>query len=436
MTLRQVLYATLALCVGVLAGIRLTLWSTRGEHAAAAAVASPAGTIDWTRVSDRDLDVARVFRTARDADLRAAMDTLEALALRVPELQAGGHAVAHALGRYAIAHANGDPRVFGECRESFQAGCYHGVLEGYFATRPQVDSATIRPLCASLLAPGSAPLLMRECAHGLGHGLTGRFNGDIHDALRACEILEGAAEQRECFDGVFMENVARAMQPSPVADTDTLLASRPGAAVSSEHAHHMAPGDTGGRAGSSEATPTRAFAPANDLRAPCNAVDAAYQPACWSYQPLFILRANGGDPDSVMRACDAAPAASVSSCYRGLGKQFMGHIGGDASTIRRVCARAAPANQDSCLAGVVEYYMDVSWHASSAAPFCRTLKGDSKAACHREIGERVALLRPDEAGWSVECSDVEPAFRSVCVNAARTAAARNPTTRDTGTTRR
>ena len=42
--------------------------------------------------------------------------------------------IAHALGRYAIAANRNDPSVLSQCRPTFQAGCYHGVLEGYMLT--------------------------------------------------------------------------------------------------------------------------------------------------------------------------------------------------------------------------------------------------------------------------------------------------------------
>src|ERR671917_2559118 len=59
--------------------------------------------IDWGTVSDRDLDIASVFLTARAAGVRRALDTLERLAASDTGLRELGHTVAHSLGRFVVA---------------------------------------------------------------------------------------------------------------------------------------------------------------------------------------------------------------------------------------------------------------------------------------------------------------------------------------------
>src|SRR5438445_8892153 len=66
------------------------------------------GAIDWTNVTSRDLNIAAVFVTARDSGLHKALDSLEALATRDPQVRGQGHALAHALGRYTIAQHQND----------------------------------------------------------------------------------------------------------------------------------------------------------------------------------------------------------------------------------------------------------------------------------------------------------------------------------------
>src|SRR5215212_7703730 len=164
--------------------------------------------IDWSQVTSRDLDVASVFLVARDRGVRAALDSLAVLARADAQLELMGHQVAHGLGRYAVAKSGYDASVFAECRPTFFSGCYHGVLEGWLAGHPGADAASLRGLCSAPAMLRLPPYAFRECAHGLGHGLAGMHGHDVFAALPQCDTaLAGDLARRECYDGVFMENV-------------------------------------------------------------------------------------------------------------------------------------------------------------------------------------------------------------------------------------
>ncbi|HEY6826949.1 MAG TPA: hypothetical protein VI259_08825, partial [Gemmatimonadaceae bacterium] len=128
--IRQAIDLLLGLLVAVLA---VAWW--RGSSNDAPTVrqqgATTAAPFDWSTVSSRDLNIAAVFLTARDRGIGAAMDSLQAIAKNDSTYWTEGHMIAHALGRYAIAANKHDPAVLSQCRPTFQAGCYHGVLEGY-----------------------------------------------------------------------------------------------------------------------------------------------------------------------------------------------------------------------------------------------------------------------------------------------------------------
>ena len=85
------------------------------------------------------------------------MDSLERLAIGDSTFWNDGHMIAHGLGRFAIADNGHDPSVLSQCRPTFQAGCYHGVLEGYLASLPSVDAAATTGLCTALERPKSSP---------------------------------------------------------------------------------------------------------------------------------------------------------------------------------------------------------------------------------------------------------------------------------------
>ncbi len=164
---------------------------------------------DWSAVSTRDLDIASVFLTAKSQGVGRAMDSLSALTKKDSTLAGDGHMIAHALGRYAIANNGHDPAVLRECRPTFEAGCYHGVLEGLLASQQHVDPPAMAKLCVSLARPGDARELTIECAHGLGHGFAESMGYDLARALAACDAFGVEDLRGECHDGVFMENALR-----------------------------------------------------------------------------------------------------------------------------------------------------------------------------------------------------------------------------------
>ena len=355
--------------------------------------AAPAG-IDWSRVTSRDLDIAAVFRVARDHGVRAALDSLSELARADPQLEPLGHQVAHGLGRYAVARRGYDAAVFAECRPVFFSGCYHGVLEGWLAGHPGATSASVRGLCASAAMAALPPYAFRECAHGLGHGLTALHPDDPLAALPDCDAtFPGELARRECWDGVFMENVVKGMGTVAFDVHD----------AASGHAH----------------APTRAARPlpkAGDPAFPCDSVGAAHGPSCWAYQPVVLFTALGGDLERIARTCDAAPSGSAGACWRGIGKQTLGRMPERPDSVARVCAASAAHSAD-CVGGMVEFYVDQAWKVDDALTFCARAPQALRDACFRAVGERIAWIDPAPAAIRAACAGAG-AHAAVCVRAA------------------
>jgi hypothetical protein len=344
--------------------------------------------IDWSQVTSRDLDVASVFLVARDHGVRAALDSLAVLARADSQLELMGHQVAHGLGRYAVAQRGYDASVFAECRPTFFSGCYHGVLEGWLAGHPGANAASLRGLCSSPAMSRLPPYAFRECAHGLGHGLTAMHQHDLFAALPDCDVaLAGDLARRECYDGVFMENVVHSLGT---------VAFEVGDAMAAHHAH--ARGD-------------RRLLKAGDPSFPCDSVDAAHAPSCWAYQPVVFYGAFNGDIGRIVRACDAAPPASAAGCYRGIGKQTLGRMTERPDSVVRVCA-ASPRHAADCIAGMVEFYVDQEWKSDSALAFCAHVPAALRDACFRTVGERVAWIDPAPAAVRAACASNAPCIRA------------------------
>lgn len=381
----------LLLTLGIWSGVALANRHIPSAIASAHAASSPS--IDWVHASDVDLTLAGVFLTARKKGVGPAMDSLAALSASDSSIRVLSptmlHHVAHSLGWFAVEHRGNDPHVIAECRVGYAAGCYHGVMEGYFSAHPALDSSSLANLCASIV-PRSPALAIRECAHGMGHGLISVPGYTIARALKGCGYLSTPILQRECFDGVFMATVG-----SPEGGE---MAGMPGMSMPTAHSH-AGSGDGG------DAT--------------CNHFAARYQGACWVYRPVVFIAESGGNLHRALRACDAAPIVARGDCYYGLGKQGSGELVADAARVADACRSGNPTYASDCRAGAVAYYTDVTWKADGAVAFCKALPDAEKPDCYRSLGDDMRPMQPDSASLERECAKSEPRFVTVCIGGSR-----------------
>lgn len=394
-----------ALAVGVLVGRTLlapseatrtsmTVAGEGGHHGTAA------GGVDWTTVSSRDLDIAELFVIARDNGARPALERLEVLAARDSAVRDMGHTLAHGLGRFVVAQRQGDPAVYADCLEIFQAGCNHGVMEAYFASPRAASADAVTPssldkLCPTITRAGAPRLVGLECAHGMGHGLVARYHGDVRSALGACDHLTTPDARRECHDGVFMENAVRGTASPDVRVGDDAV--QAGVAA---HRHELAP-----------------LVKRGDLAYPCSTIDDRYRAACWTYQPIIIAEAASGKMEILRRTCDSAPEEFIDECYRGVGKQGSGWWE-DQERVAQLCERLPAARQSACVGGAVESYLDEMWTVDRAMSFCALVSASTQSGCYEVIGTRLALMRVDASVVEQECARSEPTHIAACVNAA------------------
>ena len=389
--------------IDVVALLLIGLLAFAWHRADVAASRPPASApFDWSAVSTRDLDVASVFLTARSQGVGHAMDTLAALAKKDSTFEGDGHMIAHALGRFAISNNNHDPAVLRECRPTFEAGCYHGVLEGLLESRKQVDATAMTKLCASFARPGDSRELTMECAHGLGHGFAEALHYDLAGSLAACDQFTAQDLRGECHDGVFMENVVQSVGMGGgmnVGDSAMAMHKRMAMSMGS--------------------TPSTGRFRASDLAFPCDSVASAYQPSCWSYQPLVIVRLRNGDIAKTLEDCKLAPSGSAANCYRGFGKQSTAWYSWNRAKVMANCANAGAFASD-CLAGAVEALVDRDLNASGAIDFCSAAPAGARTKCFEAIGVRIAPLHADANGAARECAMAgPPEYVDACVRGTR-----------------
>ncbi len=386
-------------------GLLMTL--ARGVPLGAQAGVEPG--LDWTRVTQRDLNIASVFLTARDRGPRAALDSLERLAAQDTWVRAKGHPLAHAIGRYAMEQRK-DLAVLGECTPRFQSGCFHGVLEGYFLQGGTIDRASVAGICAGQVRGFER----MECWHGLGHGLMVRHAGDFRQALALCDALEQAQPRRECQDGIFMERAIRAIGATAINVGDGPgIGHVHGAQGHEDHAaaRSLSAADKQDGAGRLMAK----VAARRERDQLCSGLDAGHQRSCWAYQSMVLMSLNWPNYPRALRGCDTAPAQAVRDCYQGFGKQMLGVSSGDVPRMLQACRQGDPAHATDCLMGGVEYFTDLDWTIEPGIAFCRQVPGEAKPRCYEMIGARLTLAHVDPEPVRAACRQVEPAYVRACL---------------------
>src|SRR5215212_6466335 len=131
-----------------------------------------------------------------------AMAVLDLAVARDPGLTTEAHGIAHGLGIAAYRSPETVAAIFASCPNTQIAGCYHGVIQGYFldaARRTgEVSAADLNGLCQPHRA---SPPLYFECTHGMGHGLMAAYAHRLPDVLERCDRLADPASRESCWGG-------------------------------------------------------------------------------------------------------------------------------------------------------------------------------------------------------------------------------------------
>jgi hypothetical protein len=334
---------------------------------------------------------AALQTTLHERGTPAALDQLEAFASNDQGVLVVAHEYAHGIGKLSLDQYGSAQQAFGLCRETFQSGCYHGVLEAYLERNPRLRPAEIATLCDRSVIPGAANALRFQCLHGLGHGLTANAEHDIFRALRLCDALDGDWDRGSCYSGVFMENIIFATHQVEAA------------AGASAHDH-----------GSGH----KAYLDASDPLYPCNVVDERYKRECFVMQTSAMLLFNGHSFPQAMVECDRTDREYVQLCYQSIGRDISSDTYRDPAQALRLCLQGQAAYRGHCLLGAAKNMIDVTWRTDQALELCGAAPADDKPLCYNAIGEQLANLYPEPERRVEECARVEHEYHSACASGA------------------
>ena len=403
--------------------------------------------VEWTPAASPDSIAAWALAGCRGASDRgqcveqalisviqpAGVDKAMAALLRAvaadTTLRGDGHALAHGIGIAAYQGAGTVSRTFARCTTDFQSGCYHGVIQAYFADTAAagqgVTADRLNALCADYRAPGNRWLLF-QCGHGMGHGLMAVNQHHLIKALDGCDLLSEHFEREACYGGAFMENIINVTHPHHTATTrggDAHAehgAAQAGADGGHAHGEHASAGENAsagghghGDHGDAAAEPFQALDKEQPLY-PCTIVEEQQLTSCYQMQTSAILWHNGGDFAAAAAECERAPESMRRTCFISLGRDANSYAAGDHDRVLALCGAAPSARQPWCFVGAVKNMMDITADPEDGLAFCRKVPGAGKPACYRGVGQTVWVLHADDAGRERACARAESGYVPEC----------------------
>ncbi|MES2304569.1 MAG: hypothetical protein V4558_03640 [Gemmatimonadota bacterium] len=336
--------------------------------------------------------------------VKLAMQSLERLKTIDPDAAPNGHVFAHGIGISAEKGGGEITTIFGQCDESNESGCYHGVLQAYFSAAKSVTAVEVNAVCAPFRIKESDRWLLFQCVHGAGHGLTMYYGHDVPRALKDCDYMPDEWGRRSCYAGVFMENIVN--QQSKTAESHGLM---------SHEGMHM----EGMAGGASE--PFKAL-DKNDLLYPCSVMAERYLFSCYEMQTAAILYQNGGNIGSAAKTCDTAPKAMRYVCYQSLGRDISAFALNDNARAISMCNLGTDSYRPWCFFGLAKSYVNKNAKPDDGIALCKAVtEVNAKLKCYEAVGEMIGTLRAETAQRQAACDTGEAAYREACLYGARVA---------------
>ena len=339
--------------------------------------------------------------------IRLALGALNLLGQRDDNITRYGHDYSHVIGINAWSPGKNIGEQYSQCSELFQSGCYHGVIQAFFAYQG-TDSASVVALCDT---PGvsTSEWLRFQCVHGIGHGLVQSYTMNLPRALAGCDMLGRRWDSESCYGGAFMEFIVggrgqshHVHLPGAKGSTDSA------AAGGDEHAgmdHGPAP----------DSFPPFKVRDPTDLLYPCSVLGEKYQRGCYEMQAGLIVERTGLDFAKIAAVCDTSPLQWRATCYQGMGTYASGVSNREPEESIRLCSNGVARYRPWCFVGLVKNFVDVTANPDDGLAFCRRLgPTDIATSCYHAVGEQAAVLYPQMEKRAEVCARVEPKYIPAC----------------------
>src|SRR5262249_26755138 len=149
----------------------------------------------WTRRNCRsgsnfqDCVEKALVASIDSAGVDKAMGALLLLSRQDTDIARDGHVFAHGIGIAAYRNPETVGETFSRCTADFQSGCYHGVIQAYFADKQGGETGVTAEKLNALCRPyrsAEGRWLQFQCAHGIGHGVMAVESHHLLRALDSC----------------------------------------------------------------------------------------------------------------------------------------------------------------------------------------------------------------------------------------------------------
>ncbi len=385
------------------------------------------------RVGARGCDAESYLMEVLEArGVTAAMEQLDVLVAGDADIRRDAHNYAHHIGIAAYTGEQDVGEVFSACTPAYQSGCYHGVIQSYFAAEVggrggELDPAMVNGLCREQREDADQRWLLFQCAHGMGHGLVMVADRHLPTALEGCDLVQDAWERESCYGGAFMENIVHETAPHHAVGRPEMAEggheghhgahespthhAAPEHAAAEHHGHH-APGV------SLSAAADRAPFPAldrDDPFYPCSALDERYAVSCYQMQTSAILYFNGYDVAATAATCATAPEGLRPVCFQSLGRDISSMTGQDHRRAADLCATSPDPFEPWCHLGYAKNLVDLTADSADGLAYCRVLpEGESKRFCYVAIGEQIWVLADAIERREQLCRAAEGPYVAAC----------------------
>ena len=236
----------------------------------------------------------------------------------------------------------------GTCWSGFTHGILEGVIFQYKVT--ELDQAVQGVCVPDPAQPYSFDYY--NCVHGLGHGVSWRFDNGVFEALPICDTLEGTWEQQSCYSGIFMQNII----------VDGAL--------------HQ----------------SRELRPDEPMY-PCTAVDDKYKDTCYLMQTSYALNTVNWDFAKGFELCETeADEGYVETCYASMGRDINNTVRRDPRQAIQACSLGDPELQTHCFQGAVKDSVFNDHGLDNANEFCELVPARYQQDCTAARDEALSSL--------------------------------------------
>lgn len=257
------------------------------------------------------------------------------------------HQLVHVIGRAAYAKYGNIGETFVHGDQYCWAGYYHGMMEQVADKQGTAKFlSSLNGICEEIANQARYSFNHYNCVHGLGHGVMEALNGELFEALAACDKITEDYGRVSCYGGVYMQNIIFSQAPDQ------------------------------------EANYKSKYLKDDDPMYPCTAVEEKYKHQCYMMQTSHALQVVNYDFAKVFSLCNELPAPHPQTCYRSLGRDASGQTVSDVQGTKERCM-LGPNHEarQYCIMGAASDFVSYLHDDKQALRLCASIPAELQAAC-------------------------------------------------------